>query len=382
MLFHTTHKPKRGKNMIYMKDEEILQKFQTTRRLKPQTIRGYKDTIRIYTQFNNLTLQELFTEAINEEIDRIRWADRTLKRRLEEFRIYLYDTYTKKTARMHFGRIKTVYAHFDIEIHKLPPVQSEDKEPPITYKDLPTKQILQKAINISEPMIKALILFMVSTGCAKKETRHITIQDFIEATKQYHNKDNITDVLNVLKDHDDIVPIFHIYRYKTKKWYYTCATPEATTAIIHHLIRLLNNKQELKPTDRIFGVNKDYFSNYFIDINTALGLGKVRKFNRFTSHMLRRYHASTLQDAGMDKETVNRLQGKGQNPTDDAYFKVNPVKLREKYMEYMDALYVIRDTVDVKSPEFIQLENENKELRSREEQLKSILERIEALENK
>lgn len=365
---------------MYMKDEEILQKFQNTRRLKPQTMRGYKDAVRIYTQFNNLTLQELFTEAINEEIDRIRWAERTLKRRLEEFRLYVYDNYAKKTAKMHFSRIKTLYSHFDIEIHKLPPIQSEDSEPPITFRDLPTKDILKKALNISEPMMRALILFMVTTGCAKKETRHVTIQDFIDATSRYHDKENIVDVLNVLKDRDDIVPIFHLYRFKTKKWFYTCATPESTTAIIHHLIRLLNNKQELKPTDRIFKVNKDYFSNYFIEINTALGLGKVRTFNRFTSHMLRRYHASTLQSEGMDKETVNRLQGKGQNPTDDAYFKVNPEKLREKYIEYMHCLYVDFDIKEVKPEEYIQLENENKELRSREDKLKSILERIERLE--
>ena len=135
-------------------------------------MKGYKDAVRIYTNFNDLSLEELLDEAINEEKDRIPWMDRTLKKRLEEFRTYVYDKYSKKTAKIHFGRIKTIYSHHYIEIHKLPEIQTEDNDPPITYKDLPTPQILRKALNISEPMIRALILFMVSTGCAKKETRH------------------------------------------------------------------------------------------------------------------------------------------------------------------------------------------------------------------
>ena len=316
-----------------MNDAEILEKFQHTRRIKPQTMKGYKDTVRIYTNLNGLSLTELLDEAITEEKERISWVDRTLKKRLEDFRTYLYDTYSKKTAKIHFGRIKTIYLHHYIEIHQLPQIKSEDTEPPITYKDLPTKDILRKALNISEPMIRALILFMVTSGCAKKETRHITIQDFIDATREYHSHDNIIDVLNDLKDNEEIIPTFHLKRFKTGKWFYTFCTPEATTAIIHYLIKLLNNHAELKPTDKIFDINKDYFNNYFKEINTALGLGKVRKFNRFTSHMLRRYHASTLENEGLDKYTVNKLQGKGQNPTDEAYFKINPLKLKEKYVK-------------------------------------------------
>lgn len=364
---------------MFMNDEDLLHEFQRKRRIKPQTLKGYKDAVRIYTKFNNQTFVELLKEAQKEETERIRWADRTLLRRLEEFRIYLYENYAKKTANIHFSRIKTLYHHHFIEIHYIPEIQTQDKEAPITYSDLPTRMILRKALNISEPMIRALILFMVSSGCAKKETRHLTIQDFIDATSEYHNKTEIRDVINDLKDHEDIVPIFHLYRHKTKKWFYTCCTPEATEAIIHHLVKLLNNHTNLKPEDKIFDINKDYFNNYFKEINTALGLGKVRNYNRFTSHMLRRYHASSLKNAGMDKDTVNTLQGKGQNPTDDAYFKVNPKKLKEKYLEFMDCLYVDFDIKEVKPEEVIKLENENKMLKKQNEETIKRIDNLEKL---
>lgn len=365
---------------MYMNDKEILDQFQITRRLKPTTMKGYKDAVRIYTEFNNLTLQELFEEATHEEIDRIRWADRTLKKRLTEFRIYLYDNYAKKTARIHFSRIKTIYNHFDIEIHKLPPIKSEDEEPPITYKDLPTITILKKALSISIPKIRALIELMVATGCAKKEIRHITFQQVIDGTYEYHHKTNIIDAINTMKGRDDIVITFHLKRFKTGKWFYTFSHPEASATLIDYIIVLLNKYPNIQPEDRIFNINKDYFNNYFKEINNALGLGKVRSYNRFTSHMLRRYHASTLEDAGMDSETINRLQGKSRSPTDEAYFKNNPKKLKEKYMKYMHSLYINFDVKEVKPDKYIQLENENKEYKKKLDKIEEIWNKLEMLE--
>ena len=61
-----------------MTDDEILQEFQNTRRLKPQTMKGYKDAVRIYTTFTDQSLEALLEEAMNEEKDRIAWVDRTL----------------------------------------------------------------------------------------------------------------------------------------------------------------------------------------------------------------------------------------------------------------------------------------------------------------
>lgn len=364
---------------MHMNDTEILEKFQKSRRIKNQTMKGYKDAVRIYTEFTDMSLEELLTEAEHEELDGIRWVDRTLKERLEEFRTYLYDNYAKKTAKIHFGRIKTIYTHFYIEIHKLPTIQSEDKDPPITYRDLPTKEILRKALNISEPMMRALILFMVTTGSAKKEARHLTFQDFIDATYEYHHETELVEVIKKLKDRDDIVPIFYLYRHKTKKWFYTCCTPEATTALIHYIVKLLNNRANIKLTDRIFDINKDYFNEYFKEINTALGLGKVRNYNRFTSHMLRRYHASTLKGDGLDKDSINALQGKKQNPTDEAYFKDNPEKLRDLYMEHMHCLYVDFDIKEVKPNEYIRLEEENKLLKKQNEETNKRIDDLEKI---
>ena len=65
---------------MYMNDEDLLLEFQHKRRIQPQTLKGYKDALRIYTKFNDLPFTELLEEAKNEEMEGIRWADRTLLR--------------------------------------------------------------------------------------------------------------------------------------------------------------------------------------------------------------------------------------------------------------------------------------------------------------
>ena len=59
-------------------------------------------------------------------------------------------------------------------------------------------------------------------------------------------------------------------------------------------------------------------------INDTLGLGRVGKYRRFRSHMLRKFHASALYNDGMSLDKVNDLQGKAKNKTDQAYFMTNP----------------------------------------------------------
>ena len=229
--------------------------------------------------------------------------------------------------------------------------------------------------------MRSLQLVMISSGLPKKEIRHLTFQDVIDATREYHNKTTLIDMANALKNRDDIVPTFHMKRFKTGKWFYTFCTPEAFNALLDYIIILINKHTDLNLDDPIFDINKDYFNNYFKEINETLGLGKVRNYNRYTSHMLRRYHASTLLNEGLDKDTVNTLQGKGQNPTDAAYFKINPEKLKEKYVQHMHCLYVDFDVKEVKPEEVIKLENENEMLKEEnkkyQEAIDNIDERIE-----
>ena len=378
-------------NMKTTKD--LLNDFQYTRNLKKETVMRYATSIRLYENFNEMSMIDLLNEAEHEEENGTRWKYRTLKKRLLNFRTFLNQNYKKNYAKITLTRIITVYTHYELEVHKLPPVSSKNyiESTPITYSDLPDKEVIRNAYNLANNQMKAVILFMSSSGCARAETLNITIKDFIEATREYHNKDNILDVLNVLKELDDVIPTFKVKRVKTGKYYYTFCSPEAVREIVNYLlserIETIAGKQKafrLNDEDKLFNKSIQTMNRDFQDLNDTLQLGKRGGFNRLRSHMLRKFHASALKNNGMDKYDVNSLQGKGLNSTDEAYFFDDPKVLKEKFLEHLEAVTILGDVdvVSIKSPEFINLEMENKRLRKKEGELLDIYKRLEALENK
>ena len=322
-------------------DKKIMNEFIKVRNLNTRTVYGYNNAIKLYTNFNKMSLSELLKEAENDEEKGIRWKNRKIKQRLLNFRVYLQKHYLISTVKVHFQRILTIYRHFEIEIHNLPPInlKNTNKLKPIMFEDLPTKEIIKDAINITNPIMKAIILFISSSGCARQETLNITIQDFIDATSEYHDSEDIYEIITILIKRDDVVPTFKLKRQKTNKFYFTFCSPEAVSYILDYLII---SKRKLKKEDKLFKTNLDYLNNYFNEINESLNLGKVRKYNRFRSHMLRKFHASSLynHENGLSLEEIDALQGRGKHNTHSSYFMENPKNLKEKYINSLKSILI------------------------------------------
>ena len=365
-------------------DHDLINYFAKTRNLQKNTKRSYTIYIKQYSNYHNKTMIELIQEAEQEEEQGIRWKHRTLRKRLLEFRAYLYDNYAYSSAKSRFSKILTVYKHFEIEIHSLPKISTINVEKShMGFKDLPDREIIKKALKISEPVARAIFLYMSSSGSARAETRSLTIQDFIDATNNefvsYHQSNDIYEVINELKEHDDIVPIFHLKRQKTNKYYYTFCTPEAVNEIIAYLS---SRTTKMKPDDPLFDVGFTKFNECFQKANDRLGLGKLENGKRrFTSHMLRKFHSTTLWNEKVSKEVVDALQGRGKDQTHASYFYENPMKLREIYIENMQHICINWDitNVDFKSPEYLKLEKQYNEKESQVEDMEKRLSKVERL---
>ena len=200
--------------MLNPKDEELLQQLCMERNIMHSTMVRYRTIINYYTESQGLPLYELIAEAEREEDEGIRLKNRTIKKRLINHRNYLINerNYSLVTVQKTMTGLRTIYNHFEIELPRLPQLNNKNvkKYEPVYYNDLPTKELIQKAVNHSKPLMKAIILFITSSGCARAETTSITLQDFITATSEYHHSNNIYDVINELKEKEDIIPIFHI----------------------------------------------------------------------------------------------------------------------------------------------------------------------------
>ena len=365
-----------------MKNNELLRTIFVTYNHSPGTQRLYIYALEKYSTYHEMELNELLMEAESEENKGIKWKHRRIKSRLLEFRQYLLENYALNTVKLVMINVIKFYKFYDVEIYELPKIneKSVQKPQPIYFSDLPDKEIIRNALGIASPVMKAAILFIASSGCARAETLSLTIQDYIDALAEYlpRRKMNIFEVINLIEDDETIIPTFNIRRKKTNKYYTTYCSPEAVKAINAHI---LSRSDNVTNESKLFKMGTNYFTISFQKINDDLGLGKIGPYNRFRSHMLRKFHASALYNDGMSLDDVNDLQGKAKNKTDQAYFMINPEDLKYTYIEHLSAVTINTEVkkLHVKSPEFIKIENEKNELMLELDRLKFDIDSLKSM---
>ena len=368
-----------------MNNEEYIQEYTTTRGLSRNTYNLIKLVMNHYSQFQKLTLHELIIEADDEEEQGIRWKRRTLKRRLINYINHLHQSMTLNSAKTYLKIVKSFYHHHEIEIHSLPKLNEKNAlvNEPMTFKDLPDREIIKNACEIASPLMKSLILFLSSTGLSKVDVLNLTLKDFIEATYPYHHsKDIVSAVQKMYDSDDDIIPTFKGRRQKTNKYFITFCTAEATREILQYLMseRLMKNNK-IDKADKLFKIEPHYYSKKFQELNDALRLDKVGTYNRFRGHMLRKFHASMLEQDGMNRILINTLQGKSNNAVDDVYFFTDEDNLREEYLKHMSCLLIFTEvkTVDKYSDEYVLLKKENDALKKQVDKIKELQNEIESI---
>ena len=324
------------------KDLEIMDTFYNERCINKRTQYGYNNSFSLYILYTKMHLQDLLYEADIEEEKGVRWKRCKLKEKLIGFRGWLQERYKYSTIKVLFSRIKTFYTHFEIEIGFIPQLNQKSviKSEPITYDDIPDKEMINECLQYANPLMKALILFMTSSGCARRETLNLTIEDFIEATKEYHSEGNVNEVLTELIVQDKVIPTFKIKRQKTNKYYYTFCSPEATKAVCAYLLGSGRRFDKGCNHHLLFKTNLDHLNNWFNELNEKVNAGQVADMNRIRSHMLRKFHASRLYNDGLSIDKIDALQGRAKDNTHKAYFKESPEALKELYIEHMDAIRV------------------------------------------
>lgn len=174
-------------------NEDLITKYITTRGLRPNTYTNMKTVLMGYSNFHEKSLYDLLEEAELEEDQGIRWKRRTLKKRLIQYMNYLLTSYNITTAKLYLSKVKSFYYHHEIEIGKLLKFNERNAivSKPIKYTDLPTHEVTAQAVEMANPVMKAIILFMSSSGMSRVDTLKLTINDFLIATKDYHKSDNM-----------------------------------------------------------------------------------------------------------------------------------------------------------------------------------------------
>ena len=223
----------------------MLKQFINERNLSHSTIRNYSSAVNLYEKLNNKTLDELIEEAENEEILKIRWKERKIKKRLIQYRSYLYENKIQSTANKYLTNIKTIYRHFEIELQSLPSFNTRqiNKSVEIRFKDLPTKKNIKDAYDLADTQTKLIILLITTSGMSKVEILNLRVSDFLNA--------------------DESTPTtFYLTRQKTGREFFTFTTPKTSEKLGDYI-----KNHNLKRNDKLFNISESRLTKNLQKIN-------------------------------------------------------------------------------------------------------------------
>lgn len=336
----TTHNTTQQKNITIntILEDPLFQDYCLIKNLTTNSRKAYATALRAYIISENSTLEHLVNEADQEEEQNIRPKKKTVNKRLTHFKLYLQEQrYSNRTINGYIKKVRTFYSYYDIVTMDIP----KNRERIKSYEEQVTKKHITKALQqCTSNQMKAIILFMASSGTSRNETSNITIQDFIEATREYHQHDSIEQVIFALEDRKDIVPTFAIRREKTDIPYHTFCTPEATSQILIYLKGRLMQKG-ISSDERLFGVMPRTLSAKFTRLNDDCGFGYVGSHRFFSSHSLRRFFATTMLSEGVSELTVDFLEGRSVKSTHRAYYNLSPEQLKKRYVNAMNCVTIL-----------------------------------------
>ena len=347
-----------------MKKNIMLNRFFNERNHSENTRKGYRTTIRNLEEMTGYTLEEMIN--IGKKENNLQWEDTQIRDWIIQFRNQYYNKYKVNTAKKGVQQVKTIFRHYGVHIGELPYFSTKRARTSeeIDYEDLPNRDILQKCIEVKNPLLKAMTLFMSSTGISRTDTWNLTIQDYLTSTIEYHHTDNIYKAIEIMDQQEEsIIPVFKLKRRKTGETYRTFASPESVKAIHNYLL----TRHSLENNSRLFDIDFRYINDLFKDTNDLLGLGTVNGRSRFSPQMLRSYHASQLSEAGMSDSHIDLLQGrKPSSIARKSYIRVKRERLREEYIKCLPYLVVedinkVRTELEIVKDENEKLQQENLE---------------------
>lgn len=316
---------------------------QSIKRLRKNSWYSYNQAVTLYEKFHGLTMDELVDEAIQEQSDKVAEHQLKVYDRIVDFREFLIDDgYKASTIQMHITRIKSLYTKQRVRVPYIPTMDviNIKKSHPIGYDDLLTKKELVKAYDqFSSLKMKARFLAMVSGGLSNDECDSLTTRQFIDDLYGYHKCDNDIDALNVLSQMNNVIWVALLIRGKTGKPYYAVMSPECVQVTAK--AKLHEAKKKLG--EKLYG-NKHYFTQKCTRINTHLKMGKAGDGRgRFRSHMIRKFHATTLADSQLSNQEIDELQGRGKTGVQEAYIKTNPHRQKLLYARIINRVSLFNE---------------------------------------
>jgi integrase len=323
----------------------LFTEFCNNRSLAPSSIILYRISLNKYISFTGKTLEELLDEAENEEDTGIRMRKRKLQSYLNGFKQSLEDKdLAKNTITNTMTQVKSFYNAHGIMLPVQPRRKSRKDRIIESYDDLPTMEEIITFIDYCSPVYKAMVTTMLSSGMSRAEICSLTFQHFYESIELNKNPKTLQELIDKLEELTPI-PTWRVIRIKTGKPYFTFSSPESSDYILKYFKYYHNKYPDFnpEPTDYLFRnnnkiVNPAAMSEMFRVLNDKAGFRKVGDKYLLRPHVLRKVFATTLEKNKFPYLGTRWLLGHDIDKTTSAYFKADPVSLKQDYIEVLDQL--------------------------------------------
>ncbi|OEC86753.1 tyrosine-type recombinase/integrase [Methanobacterium bryantii] len=363
-----------NKKVMPVEDESLFIEFCDNRGLSKGSILAYRTSLQKYSDFTNMSLEELIQQAEDEEEEQIRMKRRKIRSYLMDFRKYLNEQkFASNYVSQVISQVRTFYSEYEVELPKKFRRQSRRDKVQETFEDIPTMDDVKKSLDYSSPTYRAITLLCVSSGMSRAEVCSLTFKDFYKAVGLREDlMKTIPDLIEKIKEIDDLIPMWKIHRIKTGKAYFTFNSPETTDAILDYLDQHYRDYAwQPKPEDQLFRqynkpITPDSVTVQYQRINKRAGFPKINGRVHIRPHSLRKVFATTLEKNRMPHLMSRWMLGHTIEGTTNAYFKADPESIKEEYIEIVDKLSTSKVKVKIIRTGYDEVQSKLEDMRLRQ----------------
>ena len=332
-----------------VRDDETFRNFIRSRELRESTEILYARRLTDFCNFIDKDPTELVEEMLKEHDQKS--SAQKLSKYVENYLDELKDEGKSfNTLNNRFDTLKAFFNDFNINTSIIKNIKTFENEN-LTFDELPGRDHIRKAIQVSGLRDKAIVLLHFSSGMGAIELRYLTYRDFIDSVDEYldlndEEKLNISKVVSELDKKENIIGTWKIKKIKSGISYITFNSPESVHAILDYLIdRERNNKSIEKFEDPLFvntwnkPLEKSVHGAIFKRVNDKAGFKHLEGKRRFfTSGTLRKAFEKALHKSGLDEITIDCFLGYKIDNMNKSDFINNIESLKTQYMGALDSL--------------------------------------------
>lgn len=401
--------------MYHVTEDIYYTNFITNKNITNKSKYNYEKILTKFTKATNTTLEKIITNCKNQQnkiTEKIikqghdEKGNEIIEKQIINFdvngpdsKVKLYlDTYinycknkgnSNTTIKQNLMLIKAFLKYYNIT---LPDMKTLKKDTKKWY--LLTKEDFKYILNDSPLIHASLIKFLQSSGMRISDALSLTIGDFIEATREYHDFVDVNEFIDNAPA--DMIGTWYFHPQKTIKFEIPCLTfndPETSNLILQHLRKIKNEyipyakrkygvDKAMSKSDALFGSQKSMYveplsanptASQFWQKNKKLREWRISKIKeaiqnneisiedydkevakipKFHAHACRKYFESTIAKNCGDLRICTLMEGHvSPVSTDSSYIKQDIQNVKEVYMSAIDDFSLDKTEVKVYTSE-------------------------------